>query len=60
MDYMEALEDTIAFWQPRACRQMTLEDARQAVANISGFFETLDRWASAPKPATGDCDMEAA
>jgi hypothetical protein len=41
------LEDTRAFWQSRTSRVLALEDARQAVENVTGFFATLQRWAAA-------------
>ena len=40
------LEDTQEFWQARTSRVLTLEDARQAVENVTGFFTTLERWAA--------------
>ncbi len=41
------LEDTRTFWQARTSRPLTLEDARQAVENMTGFFTTLLEWAAA-------------
>jgi uncharacterized protein len=35
------LEETIRFWQPRTSRQLTPEDARQMVENVTGFFTVL-------------------
>lgn len=45
------LEETVAFWQPRSSRQLTGEDARQAVENVTGFFATLQRWAAPVEPS---------
>jgi hypothetical protein len=47
MDRLALLEDTIEFWQSYSSRHFTQEDGRQAVENISGFFETLEQWATA-------------
>ncbi len=38
------IEQTTDFWQPRASRELTCEDARQIVENITGFFDTLLKW----------------
>ena len=35
---------TCDFWQPRASRQLTDEDAREMAENLSGFFRLLDEW----------------
>ena len=49
-----SIQAAVEFWQARACREVTPEDARQAIANIAGFFETLNRWSiggsAAPAP----------
>jgi hypothetical protein len=47
------LEDTRQFWQARTSRVLTLEDARQAVENVTGFFATLQRWAAAESSSAG-------
>lgn len=36
---------------PRICFELTQEDARAAIENVTGFFATLERWASTPKSA---------
>lgn len=38
---------TIAVWQPRAARELSREDARQIVENITGFFAILAEWSRA-------------
>ncbi len=38
------LDKTIAFWQPRASRKLTREDARQIIENATGFFRVLAEW----------------
>jgi hypothetical protein len=47
MDRLPLLEETVRFWQPRAQRTLTQEDARQMVENVVGFFATLQRWSAA-------------
>jgi excisionase family DNA binding protein len=47
MDRSPLLEDTARFWQPRASRTLTQEDARQMVENVVGYFATLQRWSAA-------------
>jgi hypothetical protein len=41
------LEEAVQFWQPRASRRLTHEDARQMVENVTGFFTMLQRWSEA-------------
>ena len=36
----------MSFWQPRAKLQLSHEDARQMVGNVSGFFRVLNEWAT--------------
>jgi hypothetical protein len=38
------LNKTRGFWQSRTDRQLTTEDARQIVENVSGFLQTVIRW----------------
>jgi hypothetical protein len=40
----EHLNKTLTAWQPRASRELTREDARQIVENVTGFFQTLLKW----------------
>jgi hypothetical protein len=40
----QLLDETIAFWQPRVGRELSREDARQILENLTGFFRTLARW----------------
>lgn len=46
------LDRTLQFWQPRSPQELTLEDARQIVDNISGFFRILAEWAAAAERKT--------
>ena len=38
------IEETRAFWGERSGRTFSREDAREMIANISGFFRILDEW----------------
>ena len=40
----EIIEQTIAFWRERTGQEYSQEDARQIVANVSGFFTVLAEW----------------
>jgi len=43
----QLLDQTLRVWQPRAARALTREDARQIVANLTGFFRVLSEWKAA-------------
>lgn len=58
MERPAVLDDTMKFWQPRTSRQLTAEDARQALENISGFFATLQRWADAAESSSPETEEE--
>jgi len=45
------LEATIEFWQPSAHRNLTREDAREIVENMTGFFSVLRQWREAERVA---------
>ena len=49
------LNRTLEVWQPRTCRPLTDEDARQIVENMAGFMTILAEWEAAaetsPEPA---------
>jgi hypothetical protein len=38
------IEETRAFWSKRTGRTFSREDAREMIANISGFFRILNEW----------------
>jgi len=38
------IKRTLEFWQPRSPGQLTEEDARQIIYNVTGFFRLLARW----------------
>ena len=40
----ECIARTCRFWQPRLGRDLSCEDARQIVENVSGFFAVLEDW----------------
>ncbi len=40
----DIIEHTIAFWRKRTGEECSHEDARQMVANITGFFDVLAEW----------------
>ena len=41
----ELIEQTVTIFKKRTGRVISIEDARQAVENISGFFRVLQQWA---------------
>ena len=43
----QLLDQTLQVWQPRAARELTREDARQIIANFTGFFQVLSEWKAA-------------
>jgi hypothetical protein len=43
------IAQTIALWEPRAGRQLTHEDAREIIENVSGFFRILHEWDQAER-----------
>ena len=40
----DILNQTIAFWSERSGQEFSQEDAREIVANVSGFFTVLAEW----------------
>jgi hypothetical protein len=38
------IDRTIELWQPRLRRELSREDARQIVENVTGFFSLLSQW----------------
>lgn len=50
---------TLAVWQPRTLRVLTIEDTRQIVENVAGFFEILLEWNAAEQhEARGKADIK--
>ena len=44
------IDRTIEMWQPRLDRDLSREDARQIVENVTGFFSILAEWSRAETP----------
>lgn len=42
--HQDLIEQTLRVWQPHTDRELTLEDAREIIENISGFFHLLLTW----------------
>ncbi len=52
------IDRTIETWQPRLDRNLSREDARQIVENVTGFFSILAEWSRA-EPAEPANDRRA-
>jgi hypothetical protein len=48
------IDRTIALWQPRLRRDLSREDARQIVENVTGFFKLLAEWSRVQMPASAN------
>ena len=46
-------------WQPRIGRDLTDEDARQIMRNVTGFFGMLAEWSRAERLAAANDDAAA-
>jgi hypothetical protein len=53
------IDRTIALWQPRLRRDLSREDARQIVENVTGFFSILHEWSrnSVLAPNNDNCAL---
>jgi hypothetical protein len=40
----DIIHQSIAFWNERTGQEISPEDARQMVVNVSGFFTVLAEW----------------
>ena len=38
------INHTLEFWQKQTPQKLSYEDARQIIANVTGFFEVLSKW----------------
>ena len=47
------IEQTISVFENRIGRDISKEEARQAVENISGFFQVLQEWVEAEEDGEG-------
>jgi hypothetical protein len=52
------LDQTIEEWQPFSKRNLTREDAREIIYNITGFIEVLSRWERAERQHASDAKIE--
>ena len=50
---------TRQIWQPRIQRDLTDEDARQIMDNVTGFFGVLAEWSRAERLAAANDDTAA-
>ena len=48
-DAREQIARTTQFWQPRIGRDLTDEDARKIMHNVTGFFGVLAEWSRAER-----------
>ena len=48
------IERTRQVWQPRLGRDLSREDARQIVENVTGFFNILAEWSQAEMPRSAN------
>ena len=51
---------TRQIWQPRLGRDLSREDARQIVENLTGFFGVLAEWSRAELPVPANDDAKPA
>jgi hypothetical protein len=58
----DLIDRTIELWQPRVRRDLSREDARQIVQNVSSFFGILAEWSRAegagPDERRGQTDRD--
>ena len=52
------IDRTITLWQSRCGDQLNREDARQIVANVTGFFSVLHEWSRTSMPPPGNDNPE--
>jgi hypothetical protein len=55
-DTVKQIARTQQIWQPRFGRDLTNEDARQIMHNVTSFFDLLAKWARAEKMAAAAND----
>ncbi|TCT04910.1 hypothetical protein EDC22_1144 [Tepidamorphus gemmatus] len=48
------IEQTRRLWRSRLGRDVSCEDARQIVENVTGFFAVLAEWSNAERTAAND------
>jgi hypothetical protein len=52
----DLIDGTIALWEPRLRRNLSREDARQIVENVTAFFNILAEWSRAKMAARDQGD----
>jgi hypothetical protein len=52
------IDRTIGLWRPRSQRDLSCEDARQIIENVTGFFSTLHEWSRAEISRSGNDNPE--
>ena len=52
------IDRTHEVWRPRVGRDLTREDARQIIENITGFFAILVEWSRAEMPVPANDTAE--
>ncbi len=46
------IKHTRKFWQERSASDVSYEDARQMIENVTGFFDLLSEWEMAEREGT--------
>jgi hypothetical protein len=44
VERVDFIDETLAIWQPLSKRQLTREDGREIIENMTGFFRVLQEW----------------
>lgn len=52
-DNVDPIERAVALWQKHSPRELTREDGREIVENMTGFFRLLQEWDRADRARTG-------
>jgi hypothetical protein len=51
------IDETVAIWQRRSSRQLSREDGREIIENMTGFFRILQEWDRAERTAKADASV---
>jgi hypothetical protein len=54
----DLIDRTIGLWQPHSQRDLSREDGRQIVENVSAFFSILHQWSRAEISRSGNDNPE--
>lgn len=46
------IDETVTYWQKQTSRELTREDGREIIENMTGFFRILLEWDRAEQAAT--------